>query len=111
MRKASGLCRYAELRARAAEFGREIKRRFGAPLAQTHGAGDTLELPLDGPRVVDHVMLMEEIVCFERVHWRDNLQRFVPSAADTSKPRRRTRQSPDKQSLSRPSESLPERDY
>ena len=52
---------------RAAEFGREIRRRFGTPLAETRGAGDTLELPLEAPQVVDHVILMEEIAEGERI--------------------------------------------
>lgn len=59
--------------ARAAEFGREIRRRFAAPVAATSGpaAGATLELPLPpgvaGEVAVDHVELMEQIRQGERV--------------------------------------------
>jgi len=52
---------------RAAEFGREIKRRFGTPVAETQGVGDTIDLPLDGPRMVDHVIMMEDIAEGEHI--------------------------------------------
>jgi alpha-L-fucosidase len=52
---------------RAAEFGREIERRFGTALAATAGSGDSLELPLGGPRLVDHVVLAEDIAQGERI--------------------------------------------
>jgi alpha-L-fucosidase len=52
---------------RAAEFGAEVIRRFGAPLASTSGAGRVLELVLDLPAEIDHVVMMEEIREGERV--------------------------------------------
>ena len=52
---------------RAAEFGAEIRRRFGACVAETHGRGATLELKLEKPTAIDHVVAMEEITEGERV--------------------------------------------
>ncbi len=52
---------------RAAEFGAEIKRRFGTPLARTSGQGDTVALDLDKPAAIDHVVTMEDITQGERV--------------------------------------------
>ena len=52
---------------RSAEFGAEIKRRYAAPLAETHGAGDEVELDLGGPRTVDAVITMEDVAQGERV--------------------------------------------
>jgi alpha-L-fucosidase len=52
---------------RAAEFGAEIKRRFGTPLAKTAGEGRKLELTLEGPATIDHVVVMEDILHGERV--------------------------------------------
>jgi alpha-L-fucosidase len=53
--------------ARAAEFGAEIRRRFGKSLAQTAGEGGALELSLDGRRTVDHAITMEDIRHGQRV--------------------------------------------
>jgi alpha-L-fucosidase len=53
--------------ARAAAFGNEIRRRFGTALAETTGSGEHLELPLDGRRLVDHVIIMEDIAQGERI--------------------------------------------
>lgn len=52
---------------RCAEFGREIRRRFGTPVAQTSGTGTHIELPLPSPARIDHVVMMEEIRHGERV--------------------------------------------
>lgn len=52
---------------RAAEFGNEIRRRFAVPLAETRGTGETVELDLAGPQVVDHVAIMEDIAAGERI--------------------------------------------
>ncbi|HOZ47180.1 MAG TPA: alpha-L-fucosidase [Candidatus Hydrogenedentes bacterium] len=52
---------------RAAEFGAEVRRRFGTSLAETSGHGDVVELPLSQPTVIDHVILMENIAEGERV--------------------------------------------
>jgi alpha-L-fucosidase len=52
---------------RAAEFGAEVKRRFGKSLAETAGRGGEIELALEKPARIDHVILMEEIAEGERV--------------------------------------------
>jgi alpha-L-fucosidase len=52
---------------RLAEFGKEIRRRFGKPVAQTAGAGGTVELKLPKPKRVDHVVIMEQIARGERI--------------------------------------------
>lgn len=46
---------------RAAEFGVEVTRCLGAPIASTSGTGSVLELALDPPAEVSHIVLMEEI--------------------------------------------------
>jgi len=50
-----------------ADFGKEIRRRFGQPLAETRGEGQTLEMALDRPAAVDRVILMEDIAHGERI--------------------------------------------
>ncbi len=50
-----------------ADFGREIRRRFGKPLAEIRGTGKVLELGLTQPTKIDHLILMEDIVHGERV--------------------------------------------
>jgi len=52
---------------RYVEFGNEIRRRFGKPLAETGGEGDTVELTLPESGKVDHVVIMEDITQGERV--------------------------------------------
>lgn len=52
---------------RAAEFGAEIKRRFGESIAETNGRGKVVELGLDKPVTIDHVITMEDITEGERV--------------------------------------------
>lgn len=52
---------------RAAEFGAEIQRRFGKSIAETNGRGNVVELPLDKPTTIDHVITMEDILQGERV--------------------------------------------
>lgn len=52
---------------RAAEFGAEIKRRFGRSLAEASGAGEIVELDLGGTVKIDHVIAMEDITKGERV--------------------------------------------
>ena len=52
---------------RYVEFGREIRRRFRHLVGETSGEGRLLELRLPGPRLVDHVVLMEDIAHGERV--------------------------------------------
>ena len=55
------------IRPHYANFGQEIRRRFAAPLAETAGEGDTVELALRAPAEIDHVILMEDIRHGERV--------------------------------------------
>lgn len=62
----TGLIPEADAR-RAAEFGAEIKRRFGKSLAETRGQGDVLELPLPASTRIDHVVSMEDIAHGERI--------------------------------------------
>ena len=52
---------------RFADLGKEIRRRFGQPAAQTQGEGLTLELDLPRPSRVNHLVLMENIAKGERV--------------------------------------------
>ena len=52
---------------RCEEFGKEIRRRFGTPVAETEGTGSRVELALPGPRKIDHVSIMEEIALGEWV--------------------------------------------
>lgn len=56
----TGLIPEADVR-RGAEFGAEAKRRFGLPLAQTHGTGNVFEIDLKRPTRIDHVVLMDAI--------------------------------------------------
>lgn len=52
---------------RLAEFGREVTRRFGSPIAATTGSGTTVELALDKPTRIDHIEIMEQIDRGERI--------------------------------------------
>jgi alpha-L-fucosidase len=52
---------------RTKEFGEEIVRRFGHPLAQRSGEGDFIELKLDQTTKIDHIITMEDIKYGERV--------------------------------------------
>ncbi len=52
---------------RAAEFGAEIKGRFGRSIAETKGTGEVVELTIDKPVTIDHVITMEGITQGERV--------------------------------------------
>jgi len=52
---------------RLAEFGAAIKRRYGQPVAETKGDGETLELKLSKAAQLDAVMIMEDIARGERV--------------------------------------------
>jgi alpha-L-fucosidase len=53
--------------ARAAEFGAELRRRFDKCIAETSGTGETVELSLDKPTRIDHVITMEQITEGARV--------------------------------------------
>ena len=61
-----GLIPEANLR-HYAEFGREIRRRFEKPVAETSGQAEVTELKLPRPQMIDHVLIMEEIAQGERV--------------------------------------------
>ena len=50
-----------------ADFGKEIRRRFANPLAETHGEGTNVELTLPRPSRIDHVVIMEDITQGERI--------------------------------------------
>jgi len=52
---------------RLAEFGKEVRRRFAKPVAQTAGTGKTVELKLPKPGRINHVVIMEQIARGERV--------------------------------------------
>ena len=43
------------------EFGAEIKRRFGSPIAKTQGLGDAVELDLGGVRKINQAWIMEDL--------------------------------------------------
>lgn len=47
-------------RARARQFGAEIRRRFGKSVAEASGTGTILELPLPGTTRIDTIMLQED---------------------------------------------------
>ncbi|MBI4890691.1 MAG: alpha-L-fucosidase [Acidobacteria bacterium] len=61
-----GLIPEADFRSYAA-FGREIRRRFAKPLAETKGRGNTVTLALKKPARIDHVSIMETITEGERI--------------------------------------------
>jgi len=52
---------------RYVEFGREIRRRYGTPVAQTSGEGESVTLELPKPARLGCVTLMEDIAPGERV--------------------------------------------
>jgi len=52
---------------RFAEFGKEIKDRFGKSLKETKGNGNELILKFNKPQLVDNLMLMEDISLGERI--------------------------------------------
>ena len=52
---------------RLKEFGNEINRRFGKPLAATQGEGKKLKLKLDAPTEINAIVVSEDITKGERV--------------------------------------------
>ncbi len=52
---------------RSAEFGAEIRRRFGTPVIDTAGSGAQIEMILSAPRRLDAVITMEDLTQGERV--------------------------------------------
>jgi alpha-L-fucosidase len=61
-----GLVPEADMK-RFQEFGAEIRRRFGKSIAETSGRGNSLELALAKPTVIDNVILMEQLAAGQRV--------------------------------------------
>ncbi len=51
---------------RCAELGREIRRRFGTPMAETSGTGSTVELEIARPTRVNGLIVQEDIRQDER---------------------------------------------
>ncbi len=49
------------------QFGEEINRRFGNPVASTSGKGEMIELKFEKTTKIDHVIIQEDIVFGERV--------------------------------------------
>jgi len=52
---------------RLQEFGDEIRERFAKPLFATQGEGNNLSLDLGGEKIIDHIVLREDIRGGERV--------------------------------------------
>ena len=52
---------------RCRTFGQTIRKRFAEPLGASAGSGDLLSLTFNGPRLVDHVVIQEDITHGERV--------------------------------------------
>jgi len=52
---------------RLVEFGKEVRRCFGTPIAETSGSGESLELKLPQPQRINHMVAMEDIARGERV--------------------------------------------
>lgn len=52
---------------RLKEWGDEIRRRFGSPLARTSGKADTLTLDMEGRHTCDYYILQEDISQGERI--------------------------------------------
>jgi len=83
----TGLLPEADVR-RGAEFGQEVRRRFGAALAETFKPGPNLELALPSPTSVDHALVMEDLAFGERVRaytvegWAGD--RWVPLSSGTA---------------------------
>ena len=50
-----------------AEFGNEIKRRFGNPIGQTKGEGKSLEITFSKPTEINHVIFQEDLSRGQRV--------------------------------------------
>lgn len=52
---------------RCIEWGKEIRRRYGTPIARTSGTGTALTLELPEPATIDRVILMEHIAEGHRI--------------------------------------------
>lgn len=53
--------------ARSAEFGQEIRRRFGTAVIDTAGSGSNVPMMLSAPRRIGATMIMEDITRGERI--------------------------------------------
>ena len=53
--------------ARAGEFGNEVRRRFGRSVAEAHGFGEAMVLPLPFPAHIDHAILQEDCSTGQRI--------------------------------------------
>jgi alpha-L-fucosidase len=62
----SGLIPEADAR-RAAEFGAEVRKRFGRSAAETNGQGNVQEVKLTETTAIDRAIIMEDIAQGERV--------------------------------------------
>jgi len=65
---------------RLAEFGKEVERRFGKPVAETQGTGKAIELRLPQPQQINHMIAMEDIAKGERIR-EYTLEGLVPGGA------------------------------
>ena len=52
---------------RIEEFGNAIKRFYSSPVADISGSGNTYEIQLEKPLVIDRIILQEDISKGERV--------------------------------------------
>lgn len=52
---------------RAREFGQWVRETFSNPIKKASGTGEVLEMSLDSPRKISHIILMEDIKHGERV--------------------------------------------
>ena len=52
---------------RAREFGQWVRETFSNPIKEASGTGEVLEISLDSPRKISHIILMEDIKHGERV--------------------------------------------
>ncbi len=62
----TGLVPAADVR-RCEELGKELRRRFATPVAETKGHGAEIVLALPKPQRIDHAVIMEDIAHGERV--------------------------------------------
>ena len=49
------------------EWGDEIRKQFGNPVAQTNGRGNRIKLDLEKPSLISRIVIQEDIVKGERV--------------------------------------------
>lgn len=71
------------------QFGAEIKRRFGSPLASVKGVGDVVELGLGGVKKINQSWIMEDLRGGHRIRaylleGRDSSGKWIPLAVGSS---------------------------